>query len=47
MSEISRSVRFAKQAKKMLTVQSVQVMTWQGTTSHVAGDVDVDADMAS
>jgi hypothetical protein len=38
MSEISHSVRFAKQTKNLLTVQSVQLM-WQGRTNDVAGDV--------
>jgi hypothetical protein len=39
MSEISRSVQIVKQAKKkLLTVQSVQLLTWQGrTVADVAG----------
>jgi hypothetical protein len=33
MSEISRSVQIIKQAKKkLLTVQSVRMLTWQGHT---------------
>jgi hypothetical protein len=36
MEKISRSVRKVKQAKKGMTVQSVQ-STWQGRTADVAG----------
>jgi hypothetical protein len=37
MSEISHSVRFAKQAKNLLTVQSVQ-LTWHDVHADVADD---------
>jgi hypothetical protein len=37
MSEISRSVRIVKQAKKnVLTVQSVRMLTWQRPYDDVA-----------
>jgi hypothetical protein len=40
MEKISHSVRKVKQAKNLLTVQSVQsvrTLTWQVRTGHVAG----------